>query len=865
MRDKRYWIGIQPNFLAAIVFGISAISWAVLIGYLESDRLRDYRNQAEGHAISHSHAIQREIENSLSAAYALAALVREGRGKVPEFDHVAGDLLNLYPGIFNLNLSPGGVISQIFPVAGNEKALGFNQLADPVQNKEAWFAHDSRKLSLAGPLNLVEGGLGLVGRYPVFLESESKASPPSFWGFTNVVIRFPDVLYRAGLLQIEDDGFAYELWRINPESTKKQVIASSTTDSLVEPVDSSISLPNGNWVLSVAPPRGWSDSAGLALKSFVALILSLLLAYVAKLHAKSKLHEMELEVAVEKRTSEILEREEQLRIAATAFDSHDGIMVTDAQKNIIKVNHAFTEITGYSESDAIGRTPAILKSGRHPDEFYQDMWESLNHDQCWQGEIWNHNKNGNLIAEWLRITAITDESGRVRNYVGAFSDITRTKESEEAIHNLSFYDALTGLPNRRLLLDRLRQVLLSSTRNDDRGAILFVDLDNFKYLNDTKGHETGDLLLIEVARRIRACVHTDDTIARLGSDEFVVVLDALDSDIALAVEKAELVAQRIHRSIKQPIDLNGYEYHCKACVGINMFRDHETTLEDLLKHADSAMLQAKQSGRDKVHFFDAGMQATLEMRVQLESWLRKALPEQLLLYYQMQTDCVGNIGSAEVLVRWLHPEKGLISPAEFIPMAEETGLILPIGRWVLETACLQLKKWESDLKASHLSLAVNVSAKQFLQDDFVEQVMEVLMQSGADPSKLKLELTESMLVDDVENIIHKMNELKAIGIRFSLDDFGTGFSSLNYLKRLPLNQLKIDQSFVRNLHKDASDAAIVRAVISLGHSLKMEVIAEGVETDAQLAFLIQYGCGAYQGYLFSKPVPLQEFESLLNQ
>lgn len=361
---------------------------------------------------------------------------------------------------------------------------------------------------------------------------------------------------------------------------------------------------------------------------------------------------------------------------------------------------------------------------------------------------------------------------------------------------------------------------------------------------------------------VLACI-IDDTVARLGGDDFVVALDSLSTETEAAAKEAEGVAERIRKAIKQPFDLNGFEYNSTACIGISLFRNHETTIEELLKHADAAMFQAKQAGRDKIHFFDADMQVALEERVLLQSFLRKAIPEQLRLYYQPQVDHDGNIFGAEALVRWDHPGKGTIAPDVFIPLAEESGLILLIGRWALVTACMQLKAWEGDQATRHLVIAVNVSARQFQQADFVDQVLEVLSQTEADPSRLKLELTESMLVDNVEATIIKMNALKAKGVSFSLDDFGTGFSSLSYLKRLPLHQLKIDQSFVRDLFIDPNDAAIVRTVVTLGQSLGLEVIAEGVETEEQRNALAVNGCHNYQGYFFGKPMLVSEFEALL--
>ncbi len=555
--------------------------------------------------------------------------------------------------------------------------------------------------------------------------------------------------------------------------------------------------------------------------------------------------------------------ERELRIAATAFESQDAVMVTDEHQVILKVNQAFTKITGFSLDEAVGKTPQLLKSGRQDAAFYQAMWESLNRDHFWQGEIWNRRKNGQGYPEWLNISAICDITGKVTNYVATFADVTQRKEAEETIHNLSYYDSLTGIPNRQLLMVRLKDMMSSSTRREIPGALLFINLDDFMLLNDTRGHNVGDLLLIEVAKRIRACVHLYDMVARLGADNFVVSLDYLSKEMETAVKEANTIAERISSAIRQPFYLNGYEYNCTACIGINLFRNHDVAVEELLKNADSALFQAKEAGRDKIHFFDEHMQAELEERVLMQAFLRKAIPDELKLYYQPQIDYNGNIFGAEALIRWSHPEKGEISPSIFIPLAEESGLILFIGRWALVTACTQLKAWESSQNTRHLTISVNVSAHQFKQDNFVDQVLDVLSQTKADPSRLKLELTESMLVQNVEDTINKMNTLRAKGVTFSLDDFGTGFSSLSYLKRLPLCQLKIDQSFVRDLVSDPSDAAIVRTVVTLGQSLGLSVIAEGVETQEQRNILAINGCLNYQGYLFSKAVPPDDFERLL--
>jgi len=440
------------------------------------------------------------------------------------------------------------------------------------------------------------------------------------------------------------------------------------------------------------------------------------------------------------------------------------------------------------------------------------------------------------------------------------------KQAEDKVERLAFYDPLTNLPNRRLLHDHLHQAIALTGRNPNHGAVLFIDIDNFKTLNDTKGHTIGDLLLIEVANRLQSCVREGDTVARLGGDEFVVILNGLNEMPRHAATQTEAVGVKILSAINKPYLLEGYEYHYTASMGISLFRNQDNTVDELLKQTDMSMYQAKRSGRNAIRFYDPAMQAALEVRASLERDLRGALAEnQLIPYFQMQIDNAGRICGAEVLIRWRHPQRGLVSPGEFIPLAEETGLILPIGNWVLEVACSQLKAWETDPDIHDLQLAINVSATQFHQPHFVEQVRQTLFNHAVEPNRLKLELTESLVLNDIEDTIIKMQQLKRIGVSFSLDDFGTGYSSLYYLTKLPIDQLKIDQSFVRNIGEKESDAIIVQTIIGMAINLGIESIAEGVETETQRIFLEQHGCYLYQGYLFSKPVPLDEFEMQLKQ
>jgi len=559
------------------------------------------------------------------------------------------------------------------------------------------------------------------------------------------------------------------------------------------------------------------------------------------------------------------ELESSLRISATAFESQEGMLITDAKSVILRINQSFSRMCGYSPQEVIGQTPRMFASHRHDDAFYAAMWETVHTTGKWQGEIWDRRKSGEVYPAWMTLTAVKSDDGVVTNYVATHIDITERKSYEEQIHHLAFFDPLTSLPNRRLLADRLHQALASSSRTQREGALLFIDLDHFKTLNDTLGHDIGDLLLQEVARRITSCIREGDTVARLGGDEFVVMLENLSANRLEAAGQAENVGEKILGMLCQPYDLKGQEYRSTASIGLTLFGT-DSSSEDLMKRADVAMYQAKAAGRNNLRFFDPRMQAEITQRAGLEVDLREGIRlRQFVPHYQPQINARGQAVGVESLVRWQHPRRGLVPPSEFIPLAEETGLILALGGLVLETACAQLAAWASDPVLGGLSIAVNVSARQLYQDDFVEQVLSALEHAQARPQRLKLELTESLLVSHIDATIEKMLALKARGVGFSLDDFGTGYSSLSYLKRLPLEQLKIDQSFVRDILVDPNDATIAKTIVALADSLGLTVIAEGVETEAQRALLAELGCHTYQGYLLGRPMPVAQLEPLLLQ
>jgi diguanylate cyclase (GGDEF)-like protein/PAS domain S-box-containing protein len=561
-----------------------------------------------------------------------------------------------------------------------------------------------------------------------------------------------------------------------------------------------------------------------------------------------------------------LDRESQQRAAAikleqaaTVFEySKEGIIVTDADNKIVSVNRSFVEITGYSAEEVIGRNPNILSSGHQGRDFYERMWAEIAETGSWQGEMWDRRKNGEVYPEALTIIRVKNVEGTVINHLAIFSDISERRLAQERIQQLAHYDVLTGLPNRVLFSDRLEQAMIFAQRNHSKISLLFLDIDRFKQINDTLGHGVGDQLLQSVGQRLLECVREQDTVSRQGGDEFIVVLADADA------EGAELVADKIMHNITQPYMIEQHDLRITASIGIAVYPDHAQDCESLIKYADVAMYQAKESGRNCYLRFDPTMNASSYERLQLETALRGALErDELRIFYQAQVNLSdGRVVGCEALVRWQHPSLGMIYPEKFIPLAEETGLIVAINYWVLEQAVKQCRVWR-DAGFEFLTMSVNLSALQFRQHNLLQQIRDLLQKYAVPASVLDLELTEGILMQGVERTLATLHELAAMGVIISIDDFGTGYSSLSYLKRFPIQQLKIDQSFVRDVTTDASDATMVRTIILMAHSLRLQVIAEGVETQEQVAFLRQCGCERAQGYHFSRPVSAAEFEKQL--
>ncbi|MFC7297123.1 putative bifunctional diguanylate cyclase/phosphodiesterase [Herminiimonas aquatilis] len=553
--------------------------------------------------------------------------------------------------------------------------------------------------------------------------------------------------------------------------------------------------------------------------------------------------------------------QEKLRIAATALESVAGICITDPDGIILQVNKTFTRLTGFTAQELRGQNVQLLSTQSAEQETYKLIFESILTNGRWQGEIRERRKDGHPFVGWLNISSIKPDKKTVSYYVGFLYDITHSSAQEE-IKRLAFYDSLTQLPNRLHLENRLIRVLARLPQSGLRGALLFIDLDNFKTINDTKGHAAGDQLLIEIGERLRRSVRHEDTVARLGGDEFVVLVSDLNASEVEAARQAMAIGREILTSLAQPYQFLDCEFACTASIGVCMFDGGESPRE-LLQNADMAMYQAKKGGRNSLCFFNEEMQIAVAAYSKLEQELRCALREhQLEVYFEPQLNSDGKIIAAEALVRWRNPERGMILPNDFIKIAEDTGLIMGIGLFVLQTACEQLKAWERDPRTSDLQIAVNVSARQFLQADFVSLLIDVIAASGINPALLKLELTESMM-HDIDATSEKMESIKKMGVSFAMDDFGTGYSSLSSLTKLPLNQLKIDQSFVHNMLLKTSDTIVVQTIIAMAHSLNLEVIAEGVETEEQKVFLLSNGCTLFQGYFFSGPLSIAEFEALL--
>lgn len=980
--------GERPRVVGVLVFLLALVVGLLAVLQSERIRLRHERALSAGYVKDYAHNLETGIVRALSASYALAALVEVGRGDIPDFDDVSARLLPHYPGVSELVLAPGGVISHIAPMSGNEKALGLDLMHDPAQRAEASLTRDSRQLTLAGPLELVQGGQALAGRLPVFLKDPKRepTGEPVFWGFTEVVLRLPGALAPARLAQLSGNGYRYVLWRIQPETRNKQIIQASSNSALIDPVEEIVAVPNGAWVLSVMPERGWTDWWGLTLKSVSAAIVAFVLACLAKTLVELKGQRLELEALASRRAVDMALAKSQLKATLDAIP--DLVWLKDPEGVYLSCNPQFERYAGAREADIIGRTDYDFATPEQAEAFrandrkaleadkpcaneewltfagdgYHGLFETLKTPmrgndgkligvlgiardittryraeraakmtktrlsvalQATQIAIWDwdikrdrwyasrvyytslgyspEHKRGDRAVwfervhpedrprvlaaiesamtgkeiyeyearlrhadgsyRWVSVRGLAverDERGLATRMLGVRLDITERKNAEERIRRLAHFDTLTGLPNRALLSERMRELFSVAQVSRPSMAVLVVDADRFKNINDTFGHAVGDAVLVEFAKRISSMAREEDMVARIGGDTFVMVV------AAAGTVQATNTAQRLVDLLSAPLRTRELELAVTPSIGVALFPTHGLDFESVLKWADTAMHRAKQQGRRRYVFFSEEMRIRSERNLALEAALRRAIDRgELHLHYQPQVSLLdGRITGAEALLRWSSPDLGPVSPTEFIPIIEDSGQILEIGSWVLRGAANQLGEWLA-MGAAPFCVAVNLSSVQFRHPNLPGFVRKVLDEANVEGRHLELELTERVAMDDPGAAVAVMKELSEIGVRFSIDDFGTGYSSLSYLKRLRASKLKIDQSFVRGLADDPEDQAIVKAIINLANSLGVETIAEGVETAAQVEFLRAHGCRQAQGFFFSPAVPVDRFSELL--
>lgn len=962
------------NAIAWGVFLLALLAAAPVIWHLERQDNVQARALAVDVATDHARNLQRGIEQAMSANKALAASVAQTHGSINAFEETAQHLMEMYPVVTAMSLAPAGVIQAVVPQGGNEGALGFNLLTpSSAQRQEAQLARESTVMTLAGPMELAQGGQGVVGRQPIYLE------PGKFWGFTNVTMDMTSVLDIAHFERLAERGYDHVLWRLPPGSNTPQIIHAAGTTVASATIHQRIELPNSEWMLSVMPRHGWSDPLTSGVRLAAGLVFALLMAALAKLLLRLKAQEATLETTVQQRTMELQDAQRQLRAtidaipdvlmeldqdgnyisvssprpemlaapretligkrfsqflpdkgSAVVFEamrmaeatgwangytlqvplpdgklkwfelsvarkslphasearyillsrdvtermrveqelhltsqvfrqSSEAIVISDAMHRIVQVNPAYSQLSGLLPAEALGQLASLDMASsddrRHlPAEPYQIV---LRKGQ-WAGETQGRHKNGTLYHQYRTITALRDEQGRLTHCITLFRDITQQRQDQERIRHLAHFDPLTGLPNRTLLSDRVLEVIQAQSTTEGSAALLFLDLDHFKNINDSLGHRVGDRVLIALARRLELQLRPQDMVARMGGDEFVVLATGLQHT------QIQALAQTLLDSTAAPFQIDGHELTISLSIGIATYPQDGDSFDTLYQRADAAMYRAKQAGRNCYSFFTADLEARSARTLHVANALRRALErEQFTLHYQPQFDTLTQaVIGAEALIRWHHPELGHVSPAEFIPIAENTGLIIPIGDWVMRTAAHDMRRW-LDAGMALRTVSVNLSPLQFQHHQLPDQVARNLEHAGLPAKHLMLELTESAAVDDPAAAIAMLDKLNAQGVRIALDDFGTGYSSLSYLKRFQIHKLKIDQSFVRDLEKDANDRAIIVAIIHIAQALGMDTLAEGVETEAQLDFLRAQGCNFAQGYFFSRPLPVAQFEALL--
>lgn len=975
---------VLPLVVGGSVFLIAAILSGLLVWQLEQRAIQDEQTQVACVAGDHAHTIELTIQHALSATQSLATLVRQGGGRVPNFNTVAHTMLPFYPGASELALAPRGIVREVAPLHGNEMVIGLDLFAAPTQRNESLLARSSGQLTLAGPLELEQGGTGVVGRLPVYLDD--RRGRVFFWGFTLVMMRMPGGLDLDHLSRLGEQGLAYELWRIHPDTGQKQFIARSSLTALTEPVDQTLHLPNTSWTLSIAPIEGWGSPPGLLFKAGLALLFSLTLAYLARLVAEFRMQKQLLDVRVAERTAEILQAKRKLK--ATLNSIPDLVWLKDADGVYLSCNPMFERFFGASEAAIVGKTDydfvdkaqadlfrehdrkamaagmasaneesltfaddgshrlvetiktpmldesgkvigvlgisrdittrvqaeqALVESRKRAQQYLQVVGVMLivldtqgrvqlvNRKGCELlgvaeaeilGKDWFENflpesigteiretfkqmlkgdiapveyfensilsRSGEMYDIAWHNTLLLDDAGEVNGVLASGEDITERNHYIAELEHKALYDSLTDLPNRNLFTERLRLALAVARRETQPLTIILLNIARLKEVNDTVGHHNGDIVLQEVARRISVALHKTDTVARLSGDEFAILLPGVGK------ESAAITIKTIQKAMEAPAMIDDGPLDIEVYMGVAVYPQHGEDAAVLLSRADVAMRMAKNEVSG-FFIYDFSHDPYSRRRLSLLGELRQAIAQdELVLYYQPQVDIAsGKVMGVEALVRWPRTEDDMVSPEEFIPLAEQSGLIRPLTLWVLEQAVQQYERWRA--AGQKLKISVNLSARNLLDPTLPDILEKILADHQVKSDCLMLEVTESAVMLHPERALKILTQLQAMGASLSVDDFGTGYSSLAYLKKLPVCELKIDQSFVFGMVKNESDAVIVRSTIDLAHNLGLKVVAEGVEDRETLQLLASLGCDIGQGYFFAHPMPAEKFTCWLSE
>ncbi len=824
----------------------------ILTAYIAGNEARQIRNRQRSDVAAQAGVVRAKLESEInSAAYLSLGLVSYIAANpdfsTDAFERVAERMMSYGRHVRNIGVAPDNVIRHVYPRAGNENAIGLRYLDLPEQRDAVLRMMESRRFVLAGPLPLVQGGIGLINRFPVYLPGTG-GEPERYWGLAAIVLRFDTLLEASGILA-GDGGVRYALRGRDGLGAAGAVIHGDAAEFTQEPLLLDVILPDrARWQLAAVPTQGWRsglDDLRVISIWMTGLLVSLAISGLLYLG--------------QRQIQRIRARDAELSLAASVIESsNEAIMITDAQDRIVAVNPAFRALTGQAPDDVVGRSSSEVVSGPFENGGHPHFARQIAVDGYWTGELEDRRVNGERYPKLLSVYPVRDARGVIAHYVHTFNDISERKAAERKIHHLAHHDVLTGLPNRLSLQERMELAMAQARRQGTLLAVMMIDMDNFKDINDTLGHHVGDALLVEVGRRLLGCVRESDVVARLGGDEFVVLVTGLS-----AVPTAATVADKIVSSLASAYQVGEYRLHSTPSVGIGIFPDDGDSVDTLLRNVDAAMYHAKASGRNNYLFFNDTMAANASERMALQGSLHQAISNrEFVLHYQPQIETVGGrVVGVEVLVRWMHPERGLVPPNKFIPIAEESDLIIQLGEWILQEACRQLAVWQA--AGLHLRMSVNLSARQLRSKNLLRQVEDALQRYAFHPGDLELEITESVAMENPDATLRMLGQLRELGVELAIDDFGTGYSSLSHLKLMPLQRLKIDRSFVKDIEVDPDDAAICTATINLAHNLGLSVVAEGVETGAQLAFLRNLGCECVQGFLFSKALPASELEAWL--